>query len=61
VTQNEIREKAREFADSKNFKASKGWLEKYFRRNRVIGKALNRLLKSKKIANAHKALMNLNV
>ncbi len=33
VTQTEIRKKAREFSEDKKFKASKGWLEKYFRRN----------------------------
>ena len=49
VTQNEIRAKAREFAGDKTFKASKGWLEKYFRRNSIIGEALNGLLYLKRL------------
>jgi len=44
LTQTEIREKAREFSGDKSFKASKGWLEKYFRRNHLINEGLNSLL-----------------
>ena len=40
VTRTEIREKARQFAGDKTFKASQGWLDKYFRRNSIIGEAL---------------------
>lgn len=36
VTQTEIRNKAKFFSNDPSFKASKGWLEKYFRRNTKI-------------------------
>jgi uncharacterized protein YaaN involved in tellurite resistance len=44
LTQTEIRNKAKEFSREKAFKASKGWLEKYFKRNRGISDQLNDLL-----------------
>lgn len=44
LTQTEIRSRARVFSGNNGFKASKGWLEKYFRRNKSISEGLNGLL-----------------
>jgi hypothetical protein len=49
LTQSEIRNKAKMFSGDQEFKASKGWLEKYFRRNKEIGEQLAKLLERKRI------------
>lgn len=49
LTQTEIRNQARKFSGDINFKASKGWLEKYFRRNKMISDGLNYLLTTKRL------------